>query len=207
MSDTTTATAAPQEAVTTTTANQAAAPTTGDGTETFDRAYVEKLRAEAAANRVAKNEAIEALATAKKDAERSKLDEVERLRAEIKDRDDLLAQAKETVRRANLQSSLAGKVSDPILAMAVVDSFVGEGDTIDFAGLIAAHPSLSMATGPRGTPVGPSNPAADPREGAPVTTEDFRGKSPEEARRLLAKLNKQRTESRSGTFAGTKLKY
>lgn len=121
--------------------------------ETFDREYVEKLRRENASYRQRAKEAQEAAEAAKLAAEREKLDEVERLKAEKADLEKAAAEAKALAIAAERRASLTGRVVDIDLAMAVADKYVTEDGTLDVDALLTAHPALKAApAGP--TPVG-----------------------------------------------------
>ena len=179
---------------------------TDGGQETFDAAYVQKLRQEAAANRIKAKEAQEALAAAKIAAERAKLDEVDRLKAEFGDLQAQLEKERAAARLAGVRADLTGHVADASAAMKLFDAerhTTDDGST-NVQAFLTDYPFMQQTV--RAT-VNPSNPAGSPREGRPVTLEDFKGKTPDEARRLLNRYQEQRGEERgSSIFAGTKIK-
>lgn len=177
MPDTTTTTTAPDAAsVTTTTQAPDALDAQAETQETFDRAYVEKLRKEAATYRERAKAAQDAADAQKKAAERSKLDEVERLKAEITDRDAALAQAKQEALAARRLATLTGKVADPNAALKLLeDAHVQEDGSINLDAFLQAYPFLSPKTGPAS--INPTNAAS---AGKALTMADVRRMTPAE---------------------------
>lgn len=93
----------------------------GDAPEVFDREYVEKLRAENAKRRKEAQTLKEQLEEKDKAAERAKLDEVERMKAEKADLEEKLTQAQQQSQRAEWKASLAGKVANADAALKLLD--------------------------------------------------------------------------------------
>lgn len=129
----------------------------------------------AAAQKAAEEKALaEADATKKAELLAAKVAELEKAAAEA------TAKAAAAERRA----ALTGKVSDLDLALAVADRHTTDG-VLDVDALLAAHPSLA-----------PGKPGVTPTPGAggtiartgDLTSEDFRGKSPEWVRENLHRL-------------------
>src|SRR5690554_6065961 len=151
--------------------------TTDTGTteqvETFDREYVEKLRKENATYRTKAKAAEEAAEKARLDAERQKLDEVERLKAEKADAEKRAAEIEARAIAAERRATLTGKVADPTAALKLLDEEThldAEGN-INLDALLKDYPFLAP------TPSGVNLPGAksDKTPGT-LTPEDFRGK-------------------------------
>lgn len=127
-------------------APEATTPTepTTETVETFDREYVEKLRKENATYRTKAKEAAELAERVKLEAERAKLDEVERLKAEKADAEKAAETAKAEAARARHLIALAGKVVDPEDALAIAERaglVTDDGDWV--ARLLEAKPYLA----------------------------------------------------------------
>lgn len=113
--------------------------------EVFDREYVEKLRAENARYRTRAKEAQEAAEAAKIAAERAKLDEVERLKAELADRDKAIEEAQAARLNAERQAALTGKVADATAALKLLDpdKHLTDDGLVDTDALLADYPFLA----------------------------------------------------------------
>lgn len=112
--------------------------------ETFDREYVEKLRKENAAYRTRAKEASEAAERIKLEAERAKLDEVERLKAEKADAEKAAQEARAEAARARHLMTLAGKVVDPEDALAIAErAGLVTDDGVNVDELLKAKPYLA----------------------------------------------------------------
>lgn len=150
--------------------------------ETFDREYVEKLRRENAAYRTKAKEAQEAAEAAKLAAEREKLDEVERLKAEKADLERAAAEAKATATAAERKAALTGKVADPAAALKLLDEsqHLNEDGTVNTDALLQSFPFLApVPTGPGGVSIGGTpNPA-----GKNLTPEAIKNMTPDEINR------------------------
>jgi len=121
---------------------------------------------------------------AKTIAERAKLDEVERVKAEKADIEQRAQAAEARAAAAERRAALTGKVNDLALAEAIAAKYTSEDGTLDVDALLKAHPSLA-ATRPA-QPVTTGASTGMPK-GA-LTPEDFRGKSPEWIRANLDQL-------------------
>jgi hypothetical protein len=129
---------------------EAAEPTDApqEPVETFDREYVEKLRRENAAYRTKAKQAAEAAEKARIEAERSKLDELERLKAEKADAERAAEEARAEARRTRHLVALADKVVDPEDALAIAErAGLVTDDGIDVDALLEAKPYLRKPTG------------------------------------------------------------
>lgn len=158
--------------------------------ETFDRAYVEKLRKENASYRQRAKEAQEAAEAAKKAAEREKLDEVERLKAEKADLEKAAAEAKALATAAERRASLTGKVADPSAALKLLDEseHLNEDGTVNTEALLKSFPFLKPAAPVTGTSVGGT---PDPAGKGALKPSDFAGKSTEWIDANLHRLTKK----------------
>lgn len=137
--------------------------------ETFDREYVEKLRRENATYRTKAKQAAEEAEAARKAAEREKLDEVERLKAEKADAEKAAAEARAEATRTRHLVNLAGKVAgDPEDALLLAEraGLVTE-DGVDVDALLKAKPFLAPKS-----ESGVNIPGARSKPGAPTLTEE-----------------------------------
>lgn len=141
-----------------TTDAQEATTTTDTAPETFDREYVEKLRKENATYRTKAKAAEEAAAKARLDAERQKLDEVERLKAEKADADKRVAELEAKATAAERRAALTGKVADPTAALKLLDpeQHLTEDGSVNVDALLETYPFLA----PGKTPTQASTPGA-----------------------------------------------
>lgn len=147
------------------TEKQTQAPTTPEVTtptqpqdapvETFDRDYVEKLRAENAKYRTRAKEAQDAAEAAKLAAEREKLDEVERLKAEKADAEQALEVERTARTNAERMASLTGKVADPAAALKLLDTekHLNEDGTVNTEALLTDYAFLAPNQKPAGTTI------------------------------------------------------
>lgn len=115
--------------------------------ETFTAEYVRKLREENARHRQKAREAQEAAERARVEAERAKLDELERLKAEKADAERAAAEAKAEAARARHLVTLADKVVDAEDALAIAEraGLVTE-EGVDVDKLLEAKPYLRKPT-------------------------------------------------------------
>jgi hypothetical protein len=147
--------------------------------ETFDRAYVEKLRREAAQYRTRAKE----LEDAKTAEEQKRLEQApleERLKTLEAEREQLLKRAEEAeAKRVNAErtAALTGKVASPKAALKLLEDAHLTDDGVDIDALLKDYPFLAIA---------PDRPAAPAASGAPtpggnrpLEAKDFRGKSEE----------------------------
>lgn len=166
------------DADTETTAPEATEPTSTstEQVETFDREYVEKLRKENATYRTKAKEASEAAERIKLEAERAKLDEVERLKAEKADAEKAALEARAEAARARHLMTLAGKVVDPEDALALAEraGLVTE-DGVDVDALLKAKPYLAPPT-----QAGVTIPGARNAKRPALTLEDINKMTPEQ---------------------------
>ena len=121
---------------------------------------------------------------AKTAAERAKLDDVERIKAEKADIEKRAIDAEARAAAAERRAALTGKVSDLDLALAVADRHTTDG-VLDVDALLAAHPSLAV-TKP-GQTATPGAGGTIARTGD-LTSEDFRNKPPEWIKANLHRL-------------------
>ena len=132
-------------------------------TETFDKAYVEKLRAEAAKYRTKlreREDAEKAAAEAKKQAELTLEERVKQAEAKAQ---DAMTAAETRVQTAERRASLAGKVANPERVMRLMDdvSDYFEGSEPKLDAILAAFPEYApnqrpVAPAPDGAPAGAS---------------------------------------------------
>jgi len=144
--------------------------------ETFDREYVEKLRKENATYRTKAKEAAELAERVKLEAERAKLDEVERLKAEKADAEKAAQEARAEAARARHLMTLAGKVVDPEDALAIAERaglVTDDGDWV--ARLLEAKPYLAVPAAP-----GVNIPGARNAKRPTLTMEDINKMKPHE---------------------------
>lgn len=110
---------------------------------------------------------------------RARMDEAERLKADLADRDKRIAEAEAKATAAERRASLTGKVADPAAALKLLDEekhLTADG-TVNVDALLKSYPFLAptQATGaPAGSTGAPTAGAA-----RALTIEDFRGKSQE----------------------------
>ena len=145
--------------------------------ETFDRAYVEKLRKENATYRTKAKQAEEAAEAARLAAEREKLDEVERLKAEKADAEKAAAEARAEATRTKHLVSLAGKVAgDPEDALLLAErAGLVTDEGVDVDALLKAKPFLAPARD------GVNIPGARSSTGKPpLTREDVKRMTPDQ---------------------------
>jgi len=145
--------------------------------ESFDREYVEKLRRENAAYRTKAKEAQEAAEAAKLAAEREKLDEVERLKAEKADLEKAAAEAAAKATAAERRAALTGKVADPSAALKLLDEseHLNEDGTVNTDALLQSYPFLAPA------PAGhPATPGAGGGIKRPLTHDDLKSMTAEQ---------------------------
>lgn len=139
---------------------EATNPTPPQETQDTGKTYTESEVNAMMTARLAKQEkALRAQAAeeAKKAAERAQLDEVERVKAEKADIEQRAQAAEARAVAAERKATLAGKVSDLDLALAVAEKHTTEDGTVDVDALLAAHPSLKPVT-PGATPITGANP-------------------------------------------------
>ena len=154
-------------------------PETEQQVESFDREYVEKLRKENATYRNKAKAAQEAAEKAKTDAERSKLDEVERLKAEKADADKRLADLEQKATAAERRAALTGKVADPVAALKLLDPEAhldGDGN-VNTDALLKSYPFLAPQQD--GKRVDLPGARTAPNGNSDLTPEDFKGKPQE----------------------------
>lgn len=175
---------APEESTT-----EAAPQEATEQQDTFDREYVEKLRKEAAGYRTKLKELQEQREAAEREAERAKMDDLERLQAELEERDKLIAERDAEVKRERAIRNLANKVIDPEAAFKLAD---GRDDLLNDEGEIDADKVVNtfqflapQAPGP--APVPAANTGRSTKEG-PLGPEDFRGKPADWVRANLHRL-------------------
>lgn len=145
--------------------------------ETFDREYVEKLRKENASYRTKAKQLEEAAEKARVEAERSKLDEVERLKAEKSDAEKAAAEARAEALRTRHLVALAGKVAgDPEDALLIAErAGLVTDEGVDVEALLKAKPYLAPTT-PGSAPID----APRGRAGRTYSDEDLKRMSPDE---------------------------
>ncbi len=137
-----------------------------------------KVRKEAASYRTRAKELQDAAEKAKTEAERSKLDEVERLKAEKADAEKAVAEAKADAARARQLAALTGKVADAEAALKLLDpdKHLDAKGAVKLDDFLTTYPFLKPAATPGGVSVGGQ---PDPTGKGPLKPSDFAGKSPE----------------------------
>jgi hypothetical protein len=170
---------------TTTEAPEAAAPTeaTTEQVETFDREYVEKLRKENATYRTKAKEAAEKADKARTEAERAKLDEVERLKVERADALKEAEAARAEAKRTRHLITLAGKVTDPEDALLIAErAGLVTDDGVDLDALLKAKPYLAPPQ------PGVNIPGARTSKTAALTPEDVQRMTPDQINERWAEV-------------------
>lgn len=119
-------------------------PETGEQ-ETFDREYVEKLRRENASYRTKAKEAQEAAEAVRVTAEREKMGEVDRLKAELADRDKAIQEARAAQTAAERRAALTGKVADAGAALKLLDAeaHLAEDGSVNVDAFLKDYPFLT----------------------------------------------------------------
>lgn len=86
-------------------------------------------------------------------AKRARMDEAERLKADIADRDKRIAEAEAKATAADRRASLTGKVADPQAALRLLDdAHVNDDGTVNIDALLTTYPFLAPTpTGPTAT--------------------------------------------------------
>lgn len=145
--------------------------------ETFDSEYVKKLRKENASYRTKAKQLEEAAEKARVEAERSKLDEVERLKAEKADAEKAAAEARAEALRTRHLVALAGKVAgDPEDALLIAErAGLVTDEGVDVDALLKAKPFLAPTT-PGSAPID----APRGRAGRTYSDEELKRMSPQE---------------------------
>jgi hypothetical protein len=154
-------------------------PQEGNGTNlTLDEA-VAALKAannEAAKYRIKAREAREATEKAKQEAERAKLDDLERVQLEKADLEKQLEAERDKAQRALRKSELVGKAADADAALRLLDAdkHINEDGSINQEAFFTDYPF--MKAGPAGPAAHtPSNPSIG-KGGGPQSIKDFDGK-------------------------------
>ena len=107
---------------------------------------------------------------------RARMDEAERLKADLADRDKRIAEAEAKAVMAERRASLTGKVADPTAALRLLDDdHLTDDGAVNVDALLKAYPFLAP------TPTGPTPTrgagGSTPRDGN-LKPDDFKGKSP-----------------------------
>lgn len=102
---------------------------------------------------------------------RARMDEAERLKADLADRDKRIAEAEQKTLMAERLADLTGKVIDPKAALRLWE----EDDTLDI--FLKRHPYMAPAQAGPGAIRAPGAPTAS--NARPMSAEDFRGKGVE----------------------------
>ena len=162
--------------------NEAPETQQAEGTpETFDRAYVEKLRKEAATYRTKAKE----LEEQRKAEEAKRLEQApleEKLAALQAERDEFAKSAQEAEQRrvqAERLASLTGRVADPKAALKLLDDAHVTDDGVDVDALLKQYPFLAPNQRPS-APAAQGQPEPAGKHSR-LTLEDFRGKGVEYA--------------------------
>ena len=144
--------------------------------ETFDREYVEKLRKENASYRTKAKEAQEAAEKAKTDAERAKLDDIERLKAEKADAEKRAAEIEARAIAAERRAALTGKVADPQAALKLLDEseHLGDDGSVNVDKLLESYPFLAPAPDSKRVDLPGQKTMPGPK--GDLRPDDFRGK-------------------------------
>jgi len=157
-------TAAEQDSATTDAAQQEATDNPEEQADVFPRDYVEKLRAENAKYRTRAKELEEAQEAAAREAERAKMDELERAQAEMADLKKQLEERDQLVKAERAARTLAGKVVDPEAALRLAegrdDLWTDDGPNVD--AILETFPYLKPQ--PQATTAAPSSPPKGGKE-------------------------------------------
>lgn len=160
--------------------------------DTFDREYVQSLRAENAKWRTKARDLEQAAEERRKEIERDKLSELERLEADLKERDTRLADYERNLKRERALRQLTGKVVDPEAAFKLADGnpdVLNEDGDIDADKLVQAFAFLApQPSGKTQAPVAPANAIAQ-KQGL-LSPDEFRGKPAEWVRENLHRLKR-----------------
>ena len=146
---------APEATATTPTQEEGTTPTLSHADAL---AALEAARKEAASYRTKLKAAQDATTAAQTAAERAKLDEIERIKAERADAESKAAAAEARATAAERRATLTGKVADPTAALKLLDEakHVNEDGTVDPEKLLADYPVLKPTNGL--TAIGGANP-------------------------------------------------
>lgn len=174
------------------------APDATEGTDTqstqdvFDRDYVEKLRKENASWRKKYQESEEAKTAAAKEAERAKMDDLQKLQAELEDTRKLATERESLLKRERDARALTAQVVDVDAALKLIDDEHRNDDgSINLDAFLDKYAFLKPASAeapaepPRRTP--PAN-ATKVDAATPLTAEDFRNKPRDWVRANLHRL-------------------
>lgn len=176
MSDETTTATVPETATVTTLPQESDTPAVSDLTPEAQTKELERARREAASYREKLRKAEEAAELARTTAEREKMTEVERLKAEIADNQALLEKARADAIMAQRLAALTGKVTDAKAALKLLEEDqILEDGSINMEAFIAAYPFLSPKTGPASI-----NPTNATNMGKTLTMADVRKMTPAE---------------------------
>src|SRR5690606_31075126 len=139
--------------------------------ETFDAAYVKKLRDENASWRQKAKAAQEAAEAAKVAAERAKLDELERVKAEKADVEKRAQEAEARAVAAERRAALAGNAPAAALKLIDPDQHLAEDGSVNVDALLETYPFLKPApSGPAS--IGGANPRGQ-KDPALMSDEEF----------------------------------
>jgi len=164
---------------------------TAQATDTFDREYVQSLRQENAKWRTKARELQEAAEARTKELERQKLSELERLEADLKERDAKLQEYEANLRREKAIRKLSSHVIDPEAAFKLADGnpdLLTEDGDIDPDRLLQTFTFLAPQATPARAPVTPANSTAA-KQGQ-LSPDDFRGKPADWVRENLHRLKR-----------------
>jgi hypothetical protein len=172
-------------------ANETTEQQPADEQASFDREYVEKLRKEAATYRTKLRHMEEATQAAQKEAERAKMDDLQKLQAELEDARKAAQEKDQLLRRERDARALTGKVVDVDAALRLLDDDFRTDDGVDvdaflkkYAFMTAQVPAAEPEA-PRRTPA--ANATQTPGAG-PLKPDDFRGKPIDWVRANLHRL-------------------
>jgi len=180
------------------TANAPEAPevteTQPEGTqEVFDREYVEKLRKESATYRTKLRQLEEAAEQAKKEAERAKMDDLQKLQAELEDARKAAQEKDQLLRRERDARALTGRVVDVDAALRLLDDDFRNDDGVDVDAFLEKYaflipPSATQVAEPEPVRRAPAANATQAPGAGPLKPDDFRGKPIDWVRANLHRL-------------------
>lgn len=167
-------------------------------TETFDREYVEKLRAENARYRTRAKQAEEEKAAAEAAAKRAKMDELEAARAELAEQKAAMEALQQQLQQQTWRADLAPSVVDPDAAIKLVsDDFITSEGRVNLDAFFERYPFMRRdATPPKPKSSGAVNSPGVTTSDGPLSPQDFKGKTPEWVKANLHRLKQPDKERR-----------
>ena len=163
-----------------------------DTPEVFDREYVQKLRQESATYRTKLRQLEEAAEQAKKEAERAKMDDLQKLQAELEDARKAASEKDELLRRERDARALTGRVVDVDAALRLLDEDFRSDDGVDVDAFLKKYaflaPQATQVAEPEPVRRTPAANATQATGASPLKPDDFRGKPMDWVRANLHRL-------------------